>query len=143
MVDSSNRGLRVVHEMSRRGSSVASASRDKFHYKAFPSLRETNSLPSLCGCIASLYINTMKGDYLLPPIQKKRSWTCHLSLHFSMSYDPALLHLGILIPYNLRRCDNLREGRSIFFVIAGEGDANAACVGVPVSGVPADILVFQ
>src|SRR2546423_8184044 len=63
MVDSSNRGLREVHEMSQRGSSVASPSVDKFHYKAFPPLRDTNSLPSSCCCIVSLYINTMKGDY--------------------------------------------------------------------------------
>src|SRR6266566_3483005 len=44
MVDSSNRGLGEVHEMSQRGSSVASPSVDKFHYKAFPSLRDTHSL---------------------------------------------------------------------------------------------------
>ncbi len=54
MVDSSNRGLREVHEMSQRGSSVASPSGDKFHYKAFPSLMDTNSLPPSCRCIASI-----------------------------------------------------------------------------------------
>src|SRR6266702_6926813 len=43
MVDSSNKGVREVHEMSQRGSSGASLSGDKFHYKAFPSLRDTHS----------------------------------------------------------------------------------------------------